>query len=55
MGAAAVPRPNTRSNIEVAKPQTFNGETEKISNFLMIYRLFIRIRMRDNSVEEQIQ
>jgi len=43
---------NTRSNIEVAKPQTFNREAGKISGFLMTYRLYIRIRMREGVVKK---
>ena len=46
---------NTRSNIEVAKLQIFNGEASKVSEFLIVYRLYIRIRMRDVVIEEQIQ
>jgi len=51
---AEVSQPNTGSNIDVDKPLTFNGDINKISDFLMAYRLYIRIRMRDESVEEQI-
>ena len=50
-----VSRPNTRSNVEVAKPQTFNGKAEKVSEFLTACRLYIRIRMREVIIEEQIQ
>jgi len=38
----------------VAKPQIFNGEAENISEFLTAYRLYIRVRMREASVEKQI-
>jgi len=50
----AVSRPNTRSNIEVAKLQTFNGEISKVSEFLILYRLYIRMRIREVLVEKQI-
>jgi len=53
--AAAVYRLNTRSNIKVAKLQMFNEKVGKISEFLIACRLFIRIRMRNTVVEEQIQ
>jgi len=39
----------------VAKPQTFDGKVEKMSRFLIAYKLFIRIRMKEAAVEEQIQ
>jgi len=39
----------------VAKPQIFNGEIGNVLGFLTAYRLFIRIRIRNDSVEEQIQ
>ena len=51
---AVFPRPNTRSNVEVAKPQTFNREVCKVSSFLMAYKLYIRMRMREMLVEKQI-
>jgi len=47
-------RPNVRSNIEVAKLPTFNREASRVSGFLMAYRLYIKIKMRDVIVEEQI-
>jgi len=50
----AVSRPNTRSNIKVAKLQTFNRETSKVSEFLILYRLYIRMRIRKVLVEEQM-
>ena len=49
------PRSNTRSNIKVAKPQIFNRKARKISGFLIAYKLYIRIRMRNLIVEKQIQ
>jgi len=47
-------RPNTGSNIEVTILQTFNRETGKILGFLMVCRLYIRIKIRDISVKEQV-
>jgi len=38
---------NTRSNIKVAKPPTFNRDTSKVLEFLMVCRLYIRMRMRN--------
>ena len=48
------PRPNTESNIEVAKPQVFDGSQEKILRFIIVYRLYIIMKMREEAVEEQI-
>jgi len=50
-----VTQPNTRSNVKVAKLQTFNGEVSKILSFLVAYKLYIRMRMRDVAVEEHMQ
>jgi len=49
-----VPQPNTGSNIEVAKLQAFNEKAEKTLGFLTVCRLYIRIKMRNIAVEEQI-
>jgi len=47
-------RPNTRSNVDMAKPPTFNRDTIKVLDFITVYRLYIRIKMKDNLIEEQI-
>ena len=44
---------NTRSNVDIAKPLTFNGEAGKIVSFLMACKLFIKIKIRKTAVEEQ--
>ena len=41
--------------MEVAKPAIFNGEAEKVGGFIMACRLFLRMKMRGNTVEEQVQ
>ena len=46
-------QPNTGSNIEVAKPQIFNGEARDVLGFLTVCKLYIRIR--ETAVEEQVQ
>jgi len=43
------------ADTEVAKPQVFDRAPEKISEFVMVYMLYLRIRMRGVAVEEQIQ
>jgi len=37
------------------KPQTFDSIVSKISGFLTVCKLFIRMRIREIVVEEQIQ
>lgn len=39
----------------MAKPQTFNEKAGKIFMFLIVCRLYIRIKIRNNLVEEQVQ
>ena len=40
---------------EVAKPQTFDGIPSKVSGFVGACKLYIKMRLRDLPVEEQIQ
>jgi len=46
---------NMGSHMEVAKPAIFNGEAGKVGGFIITCRLYLRIKMRENMVEEQIQ
>ena len=43
---------NTKLNIKMAKLQMFNRKTGKVSDFLTVCRLYIKMRMRDVAVEE---
>jgi len=40
--------------MEVAKPAIFNGEAAKVGGFIMAYRLFMRMKLRKITVEEQV-
>ena len=53
-GEGAIERSNTRCNIEIAKPPIFNKKASRVGEFIMAYRLYLRIKMRGVSVEEQI-
>ena len=39
---------------EVAKPQVFNGTPSKVSRFVRAYRIYIKARLREVSVEAQL-
>ena len=45
----------TETSTEVVKPQLFDRTVENILGFVMAYKLFIRMKMREKVVEEQIQ
>ena len=50
--AVVITKPNTGSNVEVAKPQIFDGAASKVLESLIACKLFIRMRMRKVAVEE---
>ena len=39
----------------MAKPPTFNKKKSKVLGFLTVYKFYIRIKMKDASVEKYIQ
>ena len=54
-GGGARTGPNAGVHMEVAKPAIFNGEAGKVGGFIMACRLYLRMKMRGTSVEEQVQ
>jgi len=58
-GGAGRERGTTGSNMgfhmEVAKPAIFNREAGRVGGFIMACRLYIKMKLRGNMVEEQVQ
>jgi len=42
------------SKVEVAKPQVFSGKMEKVSAFVNVARLYIRMKMTEEAVATQV-
>ena len=46
---------NMGSQIKMAKLPIFNGEVGKVGGFIIACRLYLRMKMREATVEEQVQ
>jgi len=46
---------NTGSHMEIASPSIFSGEVGKVEGFIIACKLYLRIKMREAPLEEQIQ
>jgi len=46
---------NVGSHMEMAKPPVLNGEVGKVGELIIACRLYLRVKMREAAVEEQIQ
>ena len=42
------------SHMEMAKPAIFNGEAEKVGGFVTACRSYLKMKMREGIVEEQV-
>ena len=54
-GVGAATGSNMGSHMEVAKPAIFNGEAGRVGGFITACRLYIKMKLRGNTVEEQVQ
>ena len=46
--------PNAGAHMKVAKLAIFNGEAGKVGGFIMACRLYLKMKIRGTSVEEQV-
>jgi len=46
---------NIGFNIKVAKPLMFDRKASKVVGFIIAYRIYLRMRIREVLVEEQVQ
>jgi len=53
-GAGGAERGTTGPKVEVAMPAIFNGEAGKVGGFVTACRLYLRMKMREATVEEQV-
>ena len=57
-GVRGVEKVTTEGNrgyqMEVAKPAIFSREVGKVGGFIMVCRLFLRMKIREAMIEEQV-
>jgi len=54
LAAGGEERRTTGPKVEVAMPAIFNGKAEKVGGFVIVCRLYLRMKMREATVEEQV-
>jgi len=43
------------TSMEIAKPQMFDRISSKVSGFMMVCRLYIRMKIKEAPLKEQVQ
>jgi len=54
-GAGGREKRREEGGVEIAKPQIFDGTSTKVGGFILVCKLYIRMKMRGESVEGQVQ
>lgn len=53
-GEVAALRSNTEFNTKIAKPPNFDRDASKVAGFVIACKLYIKMRMREILVKEQV-
>jgi len=51
----AEPKPNSASQAEIVTLPLFDGEASKVGGFVIVCKLYLKMRIRESMVEEQMQ